>query len=265
MKKNYAEEIAGFRLIDDVFMNVVFHQRNKETSELLQIILDNPSIKVKTVIAQSISTNLHGRSTRFDIEATDSTGKLYDIEIQRANGGASEKRARFNCSRLDSSSLERGETNWDKLPESYVIFITENDYFRENKPIYYIHRVIENLDNREFQDGQHILYVNASYKNDGSKIGKLIHDLWCENPDEMYSKIFAKRVKYFKQEKEGFETMCETLDRLQKEAVNEQKREALKSAVKLIRKLKPSASDDFIIDEISKEFKAPKKEVKKFL
>ena len=37
---------------------------------------------------------------------------------------------------------------------------------------------------RVFNDRQHILYVNASYKGEGPN-GDLMHDFLCSDPDEM--------------------------------------------------------------------------------
>lgn len=43
---------------------------------------------------------------------------------------------------MDSRLLDRGEKNWDKLPEQYVIFFIEKDIFGDDEPIYHIESVI---------------------------------------------------------------------------------------------------------------------------
>ena len=55
-----------------------------------------------------------------------SEGHHYDIEVQRQDRGAGERRARFNSSLLDAKLLRTGQ-NPDEIPDFYVIFITEND------------------------------------------------------------------------------------------------------------------------------------------
>ena len=45
---------------------------------------------------------------RLDIFAVDTEGKRYNIEFQRLNSGAVPKRARFNASIIDVSSLKKG-------------------------------------------------------------------------------------------------------------------------------------------------------------
>ena len=39
--------------------------------------------------------------------------------------------------------------------------------------------------NAPFGDGQEIIYVNGEYKGD-DPIGRLVHDMWCKNADDMY-------------------------------------------------------------------------------
>ena len=49
---------------------------------------------------------------------------------------------------------------YEQLPETYVIFITENDYFHSGCPLYHVERMIRELA-RPFEDRAHILYVNG--------------------------------------------------------------------------------------------------------
>ena len=47
--------------------------------------------------------NLQGRSVRLDILAVDRENRAYNIEVQRSDRGASEKRARYNLSLIHIS------------------------------------------------------------------------------------------------------------------------------------------------------------------
>ena len=49
----------------------------------------------------------------------------------------------------------------ENLPETYVIFITENDYFQESLPLYHVERTIQEL-SKPFRDEAHIIYVNGA-------------------------------------------------------------------------------------------------------
>jgi hypothetical protein len=120
---------------------------------------------------------------------------------------------------MDCSSLKKGQPFTD-LRESYVIFITEHDVLGEGEPIYFIERTIVKS-GRPFGDGEHIIYVNCAHNEVASELGKLVHDLNCSNPDEMYFKQIADVVRYFKETEEGREDMCKLMDELINEAVTE--------------------------------------------
>lgn len=153
--------------------------------------------------------NIKGRSLRLDIYATDSKGKKYNIEIQRADKGAGAKRARYNSSLIDSNILPAG-IDVENLAETFVIFITENDVLGKNKPIYHIDRYIREAE-EYFDDGSHIIYVNASYKDD-TELGKLMHDFSVIEPEDMNFEVLANATSYYKKDKEGIQAMCKAME-----------------------------------------------------
>ena len=88
-----------------------------------------------------------------------------------------------------------------------------------NLPIYHINRVIkENC--QHCYDQLHIIYVNSSVQDD-TALGKLMHDLHCSDPHDMYSEILARRVKELKETKKGVDIMCDKLNELIAEERNE--------------------------------------------
>ena len=136
---------------DDDFMNVCFDGNIEGTELLLRIILDRSDINVRNVKTQKVMKNLLGRDIWLDIDAHDDSGTEYNIEIQRTNKGADRKRARYHSSILDAHLLQP-KKDFSDLPETYVIFITENDVIGRNLPIYRIERKIEGID-EPFGDG----------------------------------------------------------------------------------------------------------------
>lgn len=106
-KAQRLEEIKKLRLFDDILMNQVF--QNKTCAEfLLRTILNKESLVVTDVHTQESFNNLHGRGVRLDIFAYDKSNQ-YNVEVQRANEGASPLRARYNSSLLDANALEKGK------------------------------------------------------------------------------------------------------------------------------------------------------------
>ena len=90
------ERIQSLRLMDDDFMTIVFSGDNKLTEFLLRILLNRSDLTVQSSLTQKEKHNIFGRSVRLDILAVDTQGKQYNVEIQRADKGASEQRARYN-------------------------------------------------------------------------------------------------------------------------------------------------------------------------
>ena len=129
------------------------------------------------------------------MEATDDSGRKLDLEIQRSDHGSGSKRARYHSSAMDIENLDAGQ-DFDALPETYTIFITENDVFQAGKAFYPIERM--NLaTGAPFSDGAHILYVNGAFRDD-SDIGKLMHDFGCWNASEMNFDLMKQATRYYK-------------------------------------------------------------------
>ena len=226
VKKRQADlkRIQGFRLLDDDFMSKVFE--DKDCAEfLLQIILKRSDLKVKKVQGQYDVKNLQGRSVRLDILAVDRNNRAYNIEVQRSDRGASEKRARYNSSLLDANLTDSGE-EYDALNETYVIFITENDILRAGLPIYHIDRTVQET-GMIFNDQAHIIYVNSQIK-DETALGKLMHDFFCTDSSKMYYPILANRVWYFKENEKGVATMCRAFEEVREEGMRANALEAAK-------------------------------------
>lgn len=195
-------------------MSKVFE--DKECTEfLLQIILNRNDLKVQSVHGQHDIKNLQGRSVRLDILAVDTIGRVHNIEIQRSDKGAGVKRARYNSSILDANITEAGD-KYENLNESYVIFITENDVLKAGLPIYHVDRIVRET-GELFNDESHIIYVNSQIK-DETALGKLMHDFSCTDAKDMNYKILADRVRYFKEDEKGVETMCKSMEEMRNEA-----------------------------------------------
>ena len=212
------ERIKNFRLLDDDFFTKCFEGDTECIELVLRIVLNKSDLKVVDVRTQVFVENIENRSVRLDVLATDSEGRKFNVEIQRADKGAGKRRARYNSSMMDANLLNKGE-DFDSLPETFVVFITENDVIGKGKALYHVGRCF--LDSGEiFDDGSHIIYVNGSYR-DETPIGKLMHDFSCKNPSEMYYGVLAERTRFFKESKEGIAVMCKAMEDMRDQAYKE--------------------------------------------
>ena len=206
-KNRYLEKIKQLRLMDDTFFNSCFDNNIPCMEVVLRAVLGNDRLRVTEVITQQSVPNLYGRAVRFDALATDGE-TIYDVEIQRSDEGAIPRRARFNSSMIDSREVSKGTLFLD-LPETYVIFITEHDVWKRGKPLYTVRRTFEDTE-EVFNDGTHILYVNGECQSE-SPLGRLMHDFFCSDPNDMYSDVLAERVRFFKEDEKGVAAMCNVM------------------------------------------------------
>ncbi len=245
------QRLRGFRLFDDDFLTKCFEGDTASIELVLQIVLEKSDLEVLDVRTQVFVENLLNRSVRLDILATDSTGAKLNVEVQRSDKGAGRKRARYNSSMMDANLLKKGE-DFDKLPETWVIFITENDVMGKGLPLYPIERCFLGTGER-FEDGSHILYVNGAYRGD-TPIGKLMHDFSCTDAADMYYGTLADRVRFFKESKEGIEIMCRAMEDMRNQTLKEG---AINSAKRML------ADGILTLEKIAEYAGLPLDEVKK--
>lgn len=232
-EKEIQKIIRDFRLLDDDFMSKVFDEKTFECIQfVLRIILDDDDLVVIDSSTQKERKSITGHSVKFDVYAKTGAGQEIDVEIQRADNGAVPQRARYNSALLDSGMLTKN-TDYSKLKDSYVIFITEKDVLKSGKAIYHIDRTIKEIDNELFQDGSHIIYVNGEYVGN-DKIGQLMHDFRCDEPSEMNFKILKDRTEYLK-EKGGYNAMCKSVEDFGKRIAEEVTKEVTEEVTEKVK------------------------------
>lgn len=106
--KEYLELVRNATLFDDPYMDVFFKDQPQLAQFVLRLILDKPDLVVESVRIQDTIPDLGSKTVRMDITATDSTGKLYDIEFQTVLGSNLKERGRFYQSKIDNDVLRKG-------------------------------------------------------------------------------------------------------------------------------------------------------------
>ncbi len=206
------ESLRRFRPIDDIFMRIIFRNNLPLAEYVLQVITGKEELHLTKEETQKDLVRLVGtRGLCLDVHGVDNLNQQYDLEIQRADKGARPERARYHASALDVENLQANQ-QFEELPTTYIIFITENDIFKKNKALYPIGHI--NMETGEsFNDRQYVLYVNASYKGD-DPLGRLMHDFLCSDPEEMLTPILAEKVRFLKTDPKGVDIMCEEMEKM---------------------------------------------------
>ena len=246
------EKVKSLRLIDDELMTVVFSGDNKVTELLLRILLNRDDLKVTKSMTQLEKHNLFGKSVKLDIVAEDMYKQEYNIEIQRAKKGAGTRRIRYHQAMIDSHTLQKQDEP-ELLPNLYIIFILEHDYFNKGDAVY---RVIKHFDVKDsdgeylkYDDGCNIMYVNGDYRGN-NPLGKLMHDFSTPDANEMYYDELAEKVRYHKLDSEGVQVVSEIVE----EYGDERAAEALQQGIQQGEQQKAiEAAENFLNKKVSPE------------
>ena len=251
MNEKYLKVLNKLRPIDDTFMRMIF--RDYQCVELLMKIIFGEQFSLKRFETQEDHKQVVSRSVELDIVVYTHEGAVIGIEVETSKDNASPLRARYHASILDCD-LSYPKEGWKEFPEIYVVFICEEDVLKNGKMLDHIERYIDKQE--QFKDKLHIIYLNASMQ-DETPLGKLMHDMLCNDPDDMYYEVLRKRVSYFKRQEGGKRTMCEALEELITEAKNEgrkegedigEKRGEIKKLMKILLKKFPNKNFEWIKD-----------------
>ena len=251
VNERYLEVLNKLRPIDDTFMRMIF--RDYQCVELLMKIIFGEQFSLKRFETQEDHKQVGSRSVELDIVVYTYEGAVIGIEVEKSKDNASPIRARYHASILDCD-LSYPKEKWSHFPEIYVVFICEEDVLKTKRLVSHIERYIDKQE--QFKDKLHIIYLNASMQ-DETPLGKLMHDMLCNDPDDMYYEVLRKRVSYFKRQEGGKRTMCEALEELITEAKNEgrkegedigEKRGEIKKLMKILLKKFPNKNFEWIKD-----------------
>ena len=115
------------------------------------------------VVRQSAKNiSMEDKSIRLDIEARDTDGRVYDIEMQNVNQKeALEQRIRYYGSLLDCDKIKKGEP-YHNLPNLFIIFVCAFDYLGKGSAIYDFSMRDQFDSSLEFSDGRRVILINCS-------------------------------------------------------------------------------------------------------
>ena len=229
-KKQEKSVLDGLTLMDDALFTMCFEDSAECASVMLSVLLCRDDLTVTEATTQKWIEGAEKHSVKLDIYARDREGNIYDIEIQRASKGAGSRRARYYSAMIDSDALRKG-TEYNDLPESYVIFITERDALGEGKALYDIERTVKGS-GKSFGDGTHILFISADLADRDTDLGRLMEDLRCPDPERMHYRELRDRVGYFKNDKEGKIEMSGEFERILNKEIEKAVNEAVKENTK---------------------------------
>lgn len=202
--------VAKFNIIDNEFFYQMA-QDPKVCEEMIRIFLSKPDIKVIKAETEKFIRNIGNRSVQVDLLCEDSTGKHYQVEIQKADDDNHIKRVRYNASNIDTTIAEKG-IDFADLPDLYMIYVTKNDFLKGNKTIYHVERRLAETGKLVY-NGINEIYINAKVY-DGSLLADFMKLIKKSNHynDQRFPKT-SNRLKYLKETNEGVNSVCELVEK----------------------------------------------------
>ena len=151
--------MAKYKFSDRLMFAIIMHDESLCRQFIERVFPGRKVAKINLLSSEkTIITGLKSKSVRLDV-MFEGDNKVYDIEMQVARENALYKRARYYQSAMAIHSLKSGE-DYDKLKETYVIFICQFDPMRKGESIYRLSTYEENL-GLKIPDGCNTILLNT--------------------------------------------------------------------------------------------------------
>lgn len=193
---------------------------------------------------------------------------VYDIEMQNVNKRNLERRCRYYQAGIDRKTLDKS-TDYIQMPESYIIFVCNFDYYGLGDLMYERESRIKGTD-IAYNDGTHVVFLNAKYDpakqaEETKPLQEFLHLINNNETDENFQsklgKLSATEIERIKSDEEMgdlFMTFRMMLDENKRDAREEGKAEGCLSqgvcAVKgIVERFKVSIDEALKIANVPKE------------
>ena len=211
-------DVGKLRPIDDLMFRVMA-QSKAFCGELLRVLLQDPGLEVVECKPQSAVTNTWGRSAVLDALCELSDGRLVDVEVQRADKGDLQRRARYYASLVTADRTPPG-TPFGDVPDVCVVLVCEFDPLRAGCPLYHVDRVVRET-GESAENGLEEVYVNALAR-DGSEVSALMRVLTeAEAYDEERFPETSRVKRRLRETEEGRKDMGSVIEEIRAECIAE--------------------------------------------
>ena len=258
-----AANLSDFAL----FLTVMKHKEAYQNT--LSIILEEPDIRLKEVKVEQVILNKSGRrAIRLDAWALSEDERAFDMEMQnRAEQDSLPKRSRFYQGLMDSPVLKSGKkTRYKYLPSSTIIFITQDDIFKEDLAKYTFTEQCEEVEGLKLEDGTTKIFLNMTSKNGSKELISLLQYMKSTDINNPEIQVKDKRLldlnKIVTQVKESEEWEAVKMDILD---IGIQKgiEQGIKALIETCEEVQISKEDT--MQKIMEKFKLEKSQAEEYL
>lgn len=187
------------------------------------------------------------KSIRLDVYVEDGN-RVFNLEMQTTNQKNLAKRSRYYGSLIDLNTIEKGET-YNKLKETYILFICTFDPFQKGKPQYTFENLcVEDKELRLDDKTQKIFFNTTAYDKaedeDVRAFLKYVNGESDSNPFVQEIETKVDEVKSDKKWRQEYMTLLMREEEIREESLQEGKKEGKKEGIQgTIRILKSIGTD----------------------
>ena len=178
----------------------------EQCRHLLELVLEIPILEVDVITEKSISYHPEYHGVRLDVLAEEAgTKRRFNVEMQVKTEHALAKRSRYYHAQMDMDALLTGET-YDKLPDTYVIFICDFAPFAKRLYRYTVQNRIQET-GEMLNDGSHTIILSTKGENESEVSEELVNFLKyvgqeADETDDDYIKKIQEQIKRIKQNRD---------------------------------------------------------------
>ena len=263
---------SKYSLLDDKVFKL-FMEDKEVAKEVIEILINKEIEDLEYIDTEKEILGLGlERTIRYDVLCKDNKDKYYDVELQIVLQKDLLERFRVYQSVLDKYTLRKGEKEYGKLRETYIIFICDFDFFgdgleeynivnycMENKKICndksnkkIINLKAKNIENKSIEELIN-LFKNKKYNENNEKIIKLVERFKIVTNSE----VFVRR----------YDVMM-TKERLLieqgvQQGIKQGVQQGIKYEIKALKKF--GIKEEDIIKTIKEDYNLTDEEVKEYL
>lgn len=144
---------------------------------------------------KDLSDSYTHHGIRLDVYLRDEAGTVFNVEMQSVRNDDLPKRARFYQGAIDRNELPKA-VNYDELPESYVIFVCDFDYFHIGKAVGERVSFLKGTET-EYCDGSHVFFLNSHYTegNASASILEFLDMIRTNDLEKAYETPLGQKAK----------------------------------------------------------------------
>lgn len=262
--------LEELNVIDDFLMNAIAN--DPDVGEpfcrtMLSVLLQRPIGKLK-IRAQRVIPALtpEHRGIRMDVEIEEELNDLdslpsmniYDMEPHLSKETDYPRHNRFYQAKIDNRFMKRGQNEFKKLPNLYIISITNYDIFGYDYMMYTVRNRCEEVPELEYKDGLCFFYFNTSGTKGGSPEIKAMLDYIQNSTDENVTNEatreihqYVEDVKLLPEVRREYMTFEEYVQYREMDARTEGKKEGkveatVEAVIEILNKYGEDIPDEFI-------------------